>query len=381
MKKGIGIALLMLLLALSVNAQEDGLTDARFAALARGVNLSHWVWLPQRPNDPNFFDSFITAQDMTLLREVGFTHVRLPFNPAYLIDEDDPDLLRDFFLNRLDTAVDLALEADLAIIIDMHPLADFLEALAMDDAHVEQVEQVWRNLAAHFSERDPNQVFLEVMNEPAFNLYWSESEQAQAAARWYEVQGRLLAAMREGAPDHTLIATSYTWDGLDELIEMQPYDDPNIVYNFHFYDPFPFTHQGAEWVGAPFSVMREIPYPSSPEAVAELAAASASDVREAIEWYGNENWNEERLDARVRLVADWAAEYGVRVTANEFGAYRVVAPAEDRLRWTQDIVTVFERYNIGWSMWDYAGGFALANGEEGARTLDAALVEALGLGG
>lgn len=41
--------------------------------------------------------------------------------------------------------------------------------------------------------------------------------------------------------------------------------------------------------------------------------------------------------------------------------------------------TVLEKYGIGWTMWDYSGGFAIVLKKDGAITIDELTVKALGL--
>jgi endoglucanase len=41
--------------------------------------------------------------------------------------------------------------------------------------------------------------------------------------------------------------------------------------------------------------------------------------------------------------------------------------------------TSLEKYGIGWTMWDYAGGFGVVNKQNGHATADAEIVKALGL--
>jgi len=38
-----------------------------------------------------------------------------------------------------------------------------------------------------------------------------------------------------------------------------------------------------------------------------------------------------------------------------------------------------EKYGIGWTMWDYAGGFGVVNKQSGHATPDTEVVKALGL--
>ena len=41
--------------------------------------------------------------------------------------------------------------------------------------------------------------------------------------------------------------------------------------------------------------------------------------------------------------------------------------------------TALEKYGIGWTMWDYAGGFGVVNKQNGHATPGAEVVKALGL--
>ena len=112
-------------------------------------------------------------------------------------------------------------------------------ALEDDDALVDNFTAFWRTFAAHLAATtDPEWVFIEALNEPVFEA---------DPARWAAIQRDLLAVIREQAPQHTLLATSTNWSNLDTFLEMELLDDPNVVYNFHFYNPFLFTHQGATW--------------------------------------------------------------------------------------------------------------------------------------
>jgi endoglucanase len=54
-------------------------------------------------------------------------------------------------------------------------------------------------------------------------------------------------AIREGAPQHTIIVESARWADDDDLLFLEPLRDGNVIYNFHFYEPHLFTHQGATW--------------------------------------------------------------------------------------------------------------------------------------
>ena len=343
---------------------------ARFAHLRRGINLSHWF--SQAANySKAHLDTHTTSQDIALIKSLGFDHVRFPIEPAPLLsDTPDPSILNATYLGYVDSALDMILGAGLAVVIDVHPSDEFKLRLARDERSIEALGKFWRAFATHLSRRDPDFVFLEVLNEPM----------VEDAYRWYGMQGKLIASIRSGAPNHTIIAAGHRWSGLYEMLFLEPYADTNIIYNFHYYEPFAFTHQGATWAGPNVPFYKNVPYPSSPEAVKLLLDTIQDDpARYNLLRYGEENWNAQRIDRELGAAAAWAAKHHVYITCNEFGAFRKVVKPADRVAWLQDMRKALEKHGIGWTMWDYGGGFSVVNKIDGQAQADPEVVKALGL--
>ena len=355
----------------AVVAQEKPVNlPARFAHLRRGINLSHWF--SQAPNYSKVhLETHTTAQDIALIKSLGFDHVRFPIEPAPLLsDTPDPSILNATYLGYVDSALDMILGAGLAVVIDVHPSDEFKLRLARDERSIEALGKFWRAFATHLSRRDPDFVFLEVLNEPM----------VEDAYRWYGIQGKLIASIRSGAPNHTIIAAGHRWSGLYEMLFLEPYADTNIIYNFHYYEPFAFTHQGATWAGPNVPFYKNVPYPSSPEAVKLLLDTIQDDpARYNLLRYGEENWNAQRIDRELGAAAAWAARHHVYITCNEFGAFRKVVKPADRVAWLQDMRKALEKHGIGWTMWDYGGGFSVVNKIDGQAQADPEVVKALGL--
>ncbi len=160
---------------------------------------------------------------------------------------------------------------------------------AWQDAFV----KFWGALAGRLAKFDPDLTMLEIINEPVFDKREEE---------WNTLNARLAAAIRENAPQHTIVSTGPNWGGIDGLKKLKLLPDRNVVYSFHCYDPFPFTHQGATWARRRREAAARVPYPSSPEAVAPLAPAleAIAGFKALVESYGRERWNKEKLAARFR---------------------------------------------------------------------------------
>lgn len=363
------IALVGLLLsAHSGLSAQSGVSATRLARLARGVNVTRWFWLNEDKSEAHYRD-YLSDEQMQAIRDAGFTHVRLPIEPKILLDEYFPDQINAALLGYLDAAIARFVAHDLAVIVDVHAFEDDFKSRLMVDTEMQNDFAImWRTLAAHLNSTDPEMVYFEVMNEPS----------PDKMELWPPLQEKFADAIRAGAPEHTIIVGGPDWNGINGLLMLKPLDDTNIVYNFHFYEPFIFTHQGATWAGETVSHFRGLPYPSTGGRCNDLPDFKNRDANDWASGYcNNEPWDAGTIDARIKQAADWAAGYGVPLTVNEFGVYPLVAPYSDRLQWLEDARTAFERYNVGWTLWGYDDGFGLDYTDR--RGMDKAVLTVLGM--
>ncbi|HWW14189.1 MAG TPA: glycoside hydrolase family 5 protein [Candidatus Dormibacteraeota bacterium] len=345
---------------------------SRVSRLRRGINVSEWFAqvYDKRGYTKEHFQSWTTVEDIALIKSMGFDHVRLSVNPQPMMPNHLPDEIPAEYLGYLDAAVKMILDRGLAVVIDLHPDSDFKGRLAKDDSFVQEFADFWRGLARHYSTWDAERVFFEILNEPEMSDRY----------RWYGVQAKLAGAIREGAPQNTIIAAGARWSDDDDLVFIEPLRDSNVIYNFHFYDPHIFTHQGATWGAYSWHWVKGLHYPSSPESAAKVAAGAPDAVdRLAIMRYGQDHWDAARIDAEITQVAEWARQRGVPVVCNEFGVYRVYADPKDREAWIHDVRTALERHGMGWTMWDYSGSFGVVIKKDGKTVPDELTLRGLGL--
>jgi hypothetical protein len=346
---------------------------ARAQHLKRGINASEWFAQSAGDYSAARTDRYTDAQDIALMAKLGFDHVRLSIDAVPL--EQSPlgkDGLNDEFLGRLDRAVDTMLADGLAVEIDLHPEDNFKQQLRTNDDAVDRLTLLWRRLAAHYASRDPERVFFEILNEPELN----------DAYRWAGIQARLAAAIRDSAPRHTIIAAGANYSGIADLLALHPLSDGNVIYNFHFYNPTEFTHQGATWGPAWWSYTRGIPYPATESSMQELLKQVPDAAnRYQLESYWLDHWDAHRIRLLMDEAGAWAHENHVPLICNEFGAYRDFADPISRANYIHDVRTALEANGIGWSMWDYRGGFGVVWKEDGQPArVDGTIVGALGLG-
>jgi len=360
----------------SLSAQAlSSVPASRLAHLRHGVNITGWFAQSYGSDgySKEHFQNFATSVDLSQIRKMGFDHVRLGVDPGpHLFHPNDADNISAEYLGYLDEAVKNIIEQGLAVVLDIHAETQFKEKFDSDD-FVQRFADFWRALARHFSKINPDLMFFEVLNEPDFPKSY----------RWDGIQARLAAAIREGAPAHTIIAVGDHDASLEGLLSLEPLRDPNVIYSFHYYEPHIFTHQGADWGPNYSHYLSGVPYPSNPESAKKAAAlVPSSDAldRYYIARYGMEHWNAERIDADVSQAAEWARTMHVPVICDEFGVYKKTAPPEDRSTWIRDVRRSLEHHGIGWTIWDYSSdGFGVVSKKGASVTADDATLRALGL--
>jgi endoglucanase len=352
----------------AAGAATGGVPAQRLEKLATGANICRWFRSPRR-DSATHFDNYIPDEEAALISRMGIKHVRLCAAPRVVMDAAT-GALREDRAPQLEAAIRRFQRAGLLVVLDIHNenRADELSP-EWQDAFV----KFWTALATRLSKLDPDLLILEIINEPVFDKRETE---------WNPLNARLAAAIRQSAPQHTIITSGPNWGGIDGLKKLQLLPDRNVIYSFHCYDPFPFTHQGATWSSEEVKPLRGVPYPSTPEAVAPVLETLADKPRSKsmVENYGRQRWNKERLAARFKEGIEWGKQNGVPLYCGEFGVIPNFPKPEHRANWFRDFGAVLAENKIGWAVWGWDEGFGLNRRVvDGKPVVDVVVAEALGL--
>ena len=351
---------------------QSSIAFERAQHLQHGINTSTWF---SQANDYSVqrLKTFTTADDIALIAKMGFDHCRLSIDGDQLMTwfytQRDAHQTTGF-MTELDRVVKTMLDDHLSVIIDIHPSSQFKAELFQGTGGVGNFVDLWRALAQHYATTDPEHVFFEIMNEP----------EQQDPYRWQGIQAQVVEAIRQVAPHSTIIASGAHWSGLPDLLVLDPLAENNIIYTFHDYEPFPFTHQGATWANPEVRTERAIPYPSTPENIApKLDLEPSLAGQYFLDEYGENRWDAARVENSIEFAAKWSALHHVPVYCGEFGVFRDYAPPAARAQWLHDMRVALETNHIGWAMWDYQGGFSVVTKANGTTTPDQDVLTALGL--
>ncbi len=341
-----------------------GSLNAQNTPFNRGVNLTNWF---QANTAQQIQFSKYTKTDFEQIKSLGCDVIRLPINLHFMTDGAPNYTLDPLFLNFLDEVVTWAEALDMHLILDNHT---FAPSGNTSPSIGNVLGKVWTQMAAHYHDSYAN-IYYEILNEP----------HGIDNALWNSIQGEVIKAIRTLDETHYIIVGGAEWNSYNSLASIPDYEDDKLIYTFHFYDPFLFTHQGATWVGIPFQDIGNVPFPYNASAMPTLPASLRGTWGEgAYNGYPNDG-TIAQVQALLDIAIQFRNERNVPIYCGEFGVYQPNSEEPDRVAWYDAVRTYLEANDIAWTIWDYHGGFGVF--EEGSNglfehDLNVPLLEALG---
>lgn len=189
-----------------------------------------------------FLMEFVDERDFAYLKSLGVNSLRLPFNYKYFIDDQHPDRCKEEGFIYLDHVVSLCEKYGIYAILDLHSVpggqnpdwhCDTLSGLPLFweyGALRDTVIGLWGHIARRYRDQ-PWVAAYDIVNEPAL---------VKDAGVFNEFYRKVIAEIRKHDPNHIIFieGNAFTTD----FSMLDPVDDPQIAYEFHFY---PFVDEPA----------------------------------------------------------------------------------------------------------------------------------------
>ncbi len=296
-----------------VTAMSSDVFEAN-AKLGRGVNIGNALEAPSEGE----WGVTIQAEYFQLIKDKGFTSVRIPIRWSAHAAQQAPYTIDPAFFQRIDWIIAQALSRDLVVVINMH---HYLEIFQDPDGNKERFVAIWKQIAERYQDY-PAGLLFEPLNEPNGALSYG---------KWNELLAATLPVIRLTNPDRNLIIGPVDWYNFRRLPDLVlPKDDAHLIWSFHYYLPFQFTHQGAEWVDGSQAWLGTV-------------------------WKGNTN-DKSSIEWDFSQVEGWAKAANRPVYLGEFGAYSK-ADMDSRALWTDFVARTAEKHGFSWAYWEFCSGF------------------------
>lgn len=294
----------------------------------KGMNLGGWLSQCNYSNE--HINSFILENDIKLISSWGFDHVRIPVD-YNILENEDGSYKHDGF-ERISKAISWCKKYNLNTVIDLHKTAGYCfdkyqkeSGFFENERLQERFYLLWEEIAKRFGNLHETTAF-ELLNEVDDEKYID---------KWNDIAEKCISRIRKYAPDTLILYGSHHKNSAKAIKDLRkPYDN-KVVYNFHFYEPLKYTHQGAYWTD-------EI------------------DPSERIN-YEESGCNTDYFEGMLASAIETAKKNNTSLYCGEYGIIDRV-PASDAIKWHRDLNAVFEKYGIARCIWNYkAMDFGIAD--------------------
>lgn len=327
----------------------------RFAGFTHGMGIGGWLTNYKRFNvlpekwkyqltvgDFEHFDTYIAEADVARIASYGMDHIRLGFDQIVL--EESPYRYRDRIFARIAEFVGWCEAYGLNVVLNLHKAVgnycDIAEPVSLlNDAELKgRFIALWMEFERRFHDRPA--VAFELLNEVR-NV---------DPELWNGLAGQTVMALRKLNPSRKIIVGSTCWNSPDTLKDLCLFDDGNIIYTFHTYTPFEFTHQRGVLQAPPLFYNRSMEYPAGIRKYREFREAVGQETGDYALF--------ERMDkVYLRNALEPAFEF-VRthpdkiLWCGEFGTIRH-CKLEYRENWMNDIISLLIEHGIPYCVWNY----------------------------
>ena len=319
--------------------------------LRRGMGIGGWLTNYKRfavmpaeyrytvtQGDEEHFDRYITEKDVAYIASQGFDHIRLGFDQVVVEEWKEPFHYRERGLGHLDDFIGWAKKHGINVVLNLHKAigayVEFDDDIDLMDepALRERFTALWVMLEKRY--QGETHVTFELMNEV----------KKPKGDAWNTLYKDTVTAIRQLNRERIIVVGGAEWNSCHRLKDLEVLEDANMVYTFHFYEPFCFTHQRGVLQPSEAYDNREYAYPSPVEPYA-LRYPGYKDIGDTVD---------KRFLARLMQDAfDFAAEHPqAMIYLGEFGTIRH-ADRQSRKNYLNDVIALAKEHHFAYSVWNY----------------------------
>ena len=317
--------------------------------IGKGVNIASWISTPKYSGAKRV--AFFNEQDVKLLSEAGFDHIRLCIDEVELWDNNGMKIY-PYGFNLVHDAIKWCMKYNMRILIDLHSTRNHRftnseNLLFTDPNEPAKFVKLWQDFSSELSKYPNSVVAYELLNEPV----------SQNPENWNRVSALAIDAIRELEPFRTIIVGVCAKNGSAMYNDFKLPDAENLLMTFHYYGPFLLTAYGLQSTTGGRTDL-DIQYPGRliPEEKISFLPANWQET-------GRRTYTKDRLEESIMQGINRAKQLNVPVFVGEFGTLKTV-PEPSRTNWYRDVVDIYKKHNTPYTSWDYKGAGYSIVGED-----------------
>jgi len=308
--------------------------------MGAGVNLSvfehYWI-------SPDSLYNVDLTSKLDAIANAGFKTVRLPVAFDLFFQPNSSNLQNEILDKLLNIYFD-CYNKKLNLIITYH--YGKLTNENISTGEIERIAWIWKQVQQHFKGHGYDCLFFELYNEPTIERN-----------KWKDALTKLVSNIRYEDPNRIYIIGGTDYNSLNELMEMGKLPDDKIIYTYHYYEPFIFTHQGADWTENK-TYLTGLRFPYKRRGMPHLKKESiGTSTEQDYKKYPTEA-NSQYIADRTKQIAVFCARNNMPLICSETGVI-TNADNKSRKRYLKAITDAFYEYQIPGILWDYDQKFSI----------------------
>ena len=338
--KLIGIILLTISTLSTFGAKDTSTVNRVLSQLGAGVNISHFEQYWKTPDV--IYKENITDK-INSIADKGFRTIRLPIAfDLYL--QPDGVTIQNGLIQRLKEILILTYSLKIKLIITYH--YGKLTDNNCESGEVDRIVSLWKQLQYLFKGNAYDDLLFDLYNEPTL----SED-------KWKYSITKMVRELRKEDTQRIYIVGGTDYNSENELMVLDKIQDNKLIYTFHYYEPFIFTHQGAEWTGSR-TKLTGLPFPYKRRKMPQmLPEAKGTDTEKDYLKYSVEADGEYIRD-RIRQIASFCVLHKMPLLCTEAGVIKDVDNTY-RKRYLKALTSAFDEFKIHTVLWEYDQRFAI----------------------
>lgn len=282
---------------------------------------------------------------------LGFKTVRIPIKFDMFLKSDnvtfDPDVLK-----KLGKVYSYLEAHDMTMILTYHyGVTRNKKSIEELQTEIKRGLAIWTQIINLFKGKGYDRIFFGLYDEPRM----------EDNARWELINKTAMAKLRPLDPDRYWIVGSNNYMNVTAFESLVPIpNDDKILYAFHFYDPYIFTHQGAPW-DKDKAYMKVLPYPFNESEMPPMPDRAKNDKDMSYNYnHYSEVSNRQFIEDKIKLAHDWSVKNNAPVICTEAGTIATI-PEKYRSNYIKDVSEVLKNYGIPMVIWDMEQSFKITN--------------------
>jgi hypothetical protein len=178
---------------------------------------------------------------------------------------------------------------------------------------------------------------------------------------WGGIQQNIINVIRKNDSTHTIVVSPANWSSYSNLQKLPDYEDDNLIYDFHFYQPMVFTHQRASFIDPATTSLMNVPFPYDPARMPpfpdDLKGTWFENSFKEYDKIGTVKYLKEQIDIAIQF----RNSRNVRIFCGELGVHIPGAPRADRIFWYETVCSYLKENDIPFAIWDYKDVFGIFN--------------------